>query len=119
MNLTDLHSGNMSKVIDLITSKQGINAVDEVSDVTLSYAYPLETYSSHFPSFLTCLVVIVTQWGSTPLMMAVSSGHETMVASLLNAWRPRVDVNARKPVRIYISSFRVRQPSPLGLSICV
>jgi len=32
-------------------------------------------------------------------MLAVSSELEVVVAGLLNSWSPRVDVNARKPVR--------------------
>lgn len=40
------------------------------------------------------------QYGATPLMIAVSSGMEVIAATLLNAARPWVNVNAQKPVRI-------------------
>jgi hypothetical protein len=41
------------------------------------------------------------QYGATPLMIAVSSGMEVIAATLLNAARPWVNVNAQKPVRIH------------------
>lgn len=50
-------------------------------------------------SFVPACLPARLQFGATPLMIAVSSGIEVLVATLLNSWRPRVNVNARKPVR--------------------
>lgn len=38
----------------------------------------------------------VDQWGASPLMVAIQTKAQLVVASLLNTWRPKVDVNFAK-----------------------
>lgn len=40
----------------------------------------------------------VDEWGQTPLMIAVQMNRIDIVAALLNTRKPKVDVNAAKPV---------------------
>lgn len=47
----------------------------------------------------------VDEWGHTPLMIAVQINRMDVVAALLNTRLPRVDVNAAKPVSLFIFVF--------------
>jgi hypothetical protein len=66
---SSFRDGNYSKVIDMISEGEGVNAIDE--------------------------------WGHSTLMIATQNDLLPIIASLLNARRPKVDVNMAKSVFKY------------------
>lgn len=52
----------------------------------------------------------VDEYGHTPLMAAVQMNLSVVIASLLNSWKPKVDVNFAKPSGHSVLFYAVAQP---------